>query len=201
MLLRKLRRAIAATLACLGGLLLLVTVLPPMWYVRWLAGDWTDAPGAVLIVLGGDSVDGRLMGLSSYWRSVYAVLAWREGSFRHVILSGADPITLPMRDFLTCQGIPAEAITLERRALNTHENAVFTAPLARQFPGPYVLLTSDYHMRRASRAFQKAGLAVIPRPFPDALKRVNDWRDRWRIFLDLIQESIKAGYYWSRGWT
>lgn len=201
MRLRKLRRALAAALACLGGLLALVTLFPPRWYVRWLAGDWTDASGGVLIVLGGDALDGRMLGISSYWRSVYATLAWREGTFRHLILSGEDATTLPMRDFLLCQGVPPQAITMERRSLSTRENALFSAELARQFPGPYVLLTSDYHMRRASRAFQKAGLRVIPRPFPDALKRMNDWRDRWRIFLDLIQESVKAGYYGARGWT
>jgi uncharacterized SAM-binding protein YcdF (DUF218 family) len=201
MRLRELRRGIAAALGWLGAVLLFVTLLPPRWYVRWLAGDWTDAPGGVLIVLGGDTLDGRMLGTSSYWRSVYATWAWREGTFRHLILSGAEATTLPMRDFIVCQGVPPAAITLEPRALSTRENALFTAGLARRFPGPYVLLTSDYHMRRASRAFRKAGLEVIPRPFPDALKRMNDWRDRWRIFLDLVQESVKAGYYWAHGWT
>lgn len=201
MRLRNLLRGSAAALGCLGGLLLLVTLLPPRSYVKWLAGDWTDARGGVLIVLGSDSLDAGIMGMSSYWRSVYALLVWREGGFRHLILSGPDPITLPMRDFIVCQGVPADAVTLERRSQNTRENALFTAELARQFPGPYVLLTSDYHMRRASGAFRKAGLPVLTRPFPDALKRMTDWRDRWRIFLDLIQESIKAGYYRAKGWT
>ncbi len=188
-------------LACLGGLLLFVTVFPPRWYARWLSGDWTEGQGNVLIVLGGDALDGGILGVSSYWRSVYAIRAWRGGGFQHLILSGADSITLPMRDFIVCQGVPAEAIVMERRSVSTHENAVFTAALARQFPGPYVLLTSDYHMHRAYRAFQKAGLQVIPRPFPDTLKRMGYWPDCWRVFVDLAEESIKGVYYWARGWS
>ncbi len=200
MTLRKLRHATAVALGCLGFLLLAVTVFPPRWYANWLAGAWNDPAGPVLIVLGADALDYGILGESSYWRSVYAVLVWREGRFQHLILSGPDPVTVPMRDFLVCQGIPAAAIVMERRSQNTRENAQYTAELAREFPGPYVLLTSDYHMRRASRAFGKAGLTVIPRPFPDVLKRLNNWRDRWRIFLDLAEETVKIGYYWARGW-
>jgi uncharacterized SAM-binding protein YcdF (DUF218 family) len=191
----------ATALASLGGLLLLVTIFPPRWYVRWLSGDWTEPKSGVLIVLGADSTDVGMLGIASYWRSMYAVLAWKGGQFRHMILSGENAITVPMRDFIVCNGVPADAITIEGRSTSTRENAVFTAQIVRQFPGPYVLLTSDYHMRRASRAFRKAGLEVVPRPFPDALKRLNDWRDRWGVFLDLIQESAKSGYYWARGWT
>lgn len=196
----KLGRALLLTLSFLGAVLALVTLLPPRWYVRWLSGEWTDTRTGMLIVLGGDSVDTGIIGLSSYWRSSYAVLSWKEGGFRGIILSGAEEVTLPMRDFIVCQGVPAEAIAIEGRSTSTRENAVFTARLARQFPGPYVLLTSDYHMHRALAAFRKAGLDVIPRPFPDALKRMTDWRDRWRVFLDLFQESAKTIYYWARGW-
>lgn len=188
-------------LACLGGLLALATLFPPRWYVRWLARDWSEGGDGVLIVLGGDTLDQNFLGISSYWRSVYAVLVWREAHFRTMILSGADPAATLMRDFIVCQGVPAGAIVLETRSTSTRENALFTAQLARSLPGPYVLLTSDYHMRRAAGAFRKAGLAVTTRPFPDAEKRLNDWRDRWRVFLDLLQESAKAVYYRLRGWT
>ena len=82
-------------LAALGLVLLLVTLAPPRWYVNRLAGSWNDPKGATLIVLGDDSVDGRVLGESSYWRSVYAILAWKEGGFRRVLLSGAASITHP----------------------------------------------------------------------------------------------------------
>ena len=200
-MLRQGARACLRLLALLGALLLLVTLLPPRWYVTRLAGAWNDPGGATLIVLGADRLDGQMLGVASYWRSVYAVLAWREGGFSHLILSGNAGITAPMRDFIVAQGIPASAIVMENRSASTRENALFTAALARQLPAPYVLLTSDYHMWRAHLAFQKAGLTVQPRPFPDALKRMNQWSARWSIFVELLVESAKIAYYWARGWV
>jgi len=194
-------RACLRLLALLGALLLLVTLLPPRWYAVRLAGAWTDPRGATLIVLGADRLDGQMLGVASYWRSVYAVLAWRKGGFGHLILSGEAGVTAPMRDFIVAQGIPASAIVMEDRSGSTRENALFAAPLARQFPAPYVLLTSDYHMWRAHHAFQKAGLMVQPRPFPDALKRMNQWSARWSVFIELLVESAKIAYYWARGWV
>jgi len=188
-------------LTFLGALLLLVTLLPPRWYVRQLAGSWNDPRGATLIVLGADVLDGQMLGVASYWRSVYAVLVWREGGFGHLILSGNAAITLPMRDFIVAQGIPDSAIVMEEHAGSTRQNALLTAALAHQFPAPYVLLTSDYHMWRAHHAFQKAGLTIQPRPFPDALKRMNQWSARWPIFIELLVESAKIAYYWARGWV
>ena len=63
-----------------------------------------------------------------------------------------------------------------------------------------MLLTSDYHMFRAHRAFKKAGLEVLPKPFPDARKRASEWTGRWPAFLDLVEETLKIGYYYARGW-
>ena len=63
-----------------------------------------------------------------------------------------------------------------------------------------VLLTSDYHMYRALRVFQKAGLNVAPRPFPDIVKRSSSLTERWPAFFELWEESVKTAYYWFRGW-
>jgi uncharacterized SAM-binding protein YcdF (DUF218 family) len=105
-----------------------------------------------------------------------------------------------MQEFLVCQGVPAQAILLEPDSRSTRENALFTRRLLGDAPGRKVLLTSDYHTFRAYRAFRKAGLTVLPRPFPDVLKRANAWQSRWPIFLGLATETLKIGYYWARGW-
>src|SRR5579862_4676718 len=99
----KVFRVVINLLACLGAVLVVVTVLPPRWYVNALAGPWNDPTGAALIVLGNDNLDVGILGQGSYWRSVYAVLVWRQGGFRRMILSGEESITLPMRDFVVCQ--------------------------------------------------------------------------------------------------
>jgi uncharacterized SAM-binding protein YcdF (DUF218 family) len=187
-------------LACLGALLALVTIVPPEWYGQWLAHPWTDARAPVLIVLGGDSVREGMMGTSSYWRSVFAVDVWREGGVKRMILSGDRQTTASMRTWIVEQGVPADAVTVEGNSQTTHENAVFTAALLRDVPGPYLLMTSDIHMWRAQRAFRQAGLAILPRPAPDAFKRANDWRDRWRVFLDIANECTKIVYYRLKRW-
>jgi uncharacterized SAM-binding protein YcdF (DUF218 family) len=186
--------------AALGLLLALVTLAPPAWYGSWLARPWTDAHAPVLIVLGGDSIRDSMMGESSYWRAVYAVDVWREGSVKRIVLSGDAQTTASMRTWIIGQNIPPDAVTLENRSQSTRENALFTAALAHDIPGPYLLLTSDIHMWRAQRAFRKAGLIVVPRPAPDAFKRANDWRNRWRVFLDIAGECVKIAYYRSRDW-
>ncbi len=175
-------------------------VVPPAWYAQWLARPWTDAHGPFLIVLGGDSVREGIMGESSYWRCVSAIDVWRETGVRRLVLTGDAQTTASMRSWLISQGIPADAITVEGHSRSTRENALFTAALLRGVPGPFLLLTSDIHVWRASRAFRKAGLDVFPRPAPDAFKRSRDWRNRWRVFLDIGGEWCKIIYYAWKGW-
>lgn len=177
-----------------------IAIVPPAWYGQWLAHPWTEAHFPVLIVLGGDSIREGVMGESSYWRAVTAVEVWREGGVKQVVVSGDAQTTASMRAWLIGQGVPADAIRLENRSRTTRENALFTAELLRGASGPYLLVTSDIHVWRAQRAFRKAGLNVFPRPAPDAFKRGNDWRNRWRVFLDIAGECIKIGYYASKRW-
>jgi uncharacterized SAM-binding protein YcdF (DUF218 family) len=191
--------------AGLGLLMIAVTVLPidRMW-LNLIARPWNDPKGDILIVLGADVLP-DMIGISSYLRAVYAVRVWREGGFREIVVSGGrapsgSMISEQIQSFLLSQGVPASAVRIESRSKDTHENALFTAELLAAEPGRKVLLTSDYHILRARLAFQKAGLKVEPRPIPDAAKRIETWRYRWDVFLDLTTEMVKLGYYGCRGW-
>ncbi len=192
-------------LAAIGFLFVFVTVTPlDGWWTKILAGPWNDTKGAVLVVLAGDSIK-DVIGESSYWRSVYAVRAWREGGFREVLVTGGSlngevPAAERMRDFIVSQGIPAPAISVEDDSHSTRENALKSKALLDQRPGRKVLMTSDYHMFRAARVFRKAGIDIAPRPLPDAAKQVGAWRNRWPVFLGLCVETAKIGYYFARGW-
>lgn len=185
---------------CLGVLLAIVTVVPPTWYARWLSGPWTDSRAPVLIVLGGDFVADGMMGESSYWRCVYTISVWREGAVKRILLTGDAQTTAAMRTWIVTQGVPAEAVILEDRSSSTRENALFSAAVLRGIPGPYLLLSSDIHMWRAQRAFEKAGIDALPRPAPDAFKRSNNWRNRWPVFLSIVDECVRSVYYKSKGW-
>lgn len=193
-------------LLALLGLLVVVATLTPLdaWWTQHLAGAWNDPPGDVLIVLGGSgaSKDG-VIAWNSYVRSLYAVRAYREHPFPVVVLSGgtgSPSVASSMRDFVEAQGLPAAALQVEEHSRSTRENAQYVTEMLKTTPGRKVLLTSDYHMYRAVRAFRKAGLDVAPRPVPDAFKRSGTLEGRWPAFLDLAKESVKIVYYWVRDW-
>ena len=202
---RRVSRFIVSALTALGLLFIAVTFTPVnFWWTAYLAGPWNDPGGQVLVVPGGDAWQGAI-GFSSYLRSVYAVRAWKQGGFRTVVVCGAGGAGQPstaeqMRDFMVFQGIPAAAVIVETKSRSTRENAVQSKTLLDQLRGKKVLLTSDYHMFRAYRAFRKAGSDVQPRPFPDAIKASMSWTSRWPVFLGLCIETTKIAYYLVRGW-
>jgi len=200
----RLIRRLIATLLVGTSLLVFAVMFTPLapWWARKMAGSWNDPTGDVLIVLAGSGLEDGVLGASSYWRSVYAVRAYRQAPYAKVVVSGGGPTHpgMAMRDFLICQGVPADRIVVDDRATSTHENALYVTQLVAKTPGRKVLLTSDYHMYRAQRAFTKAGLATLPHPFPDAIKRSASRTERWPIFFDLCSETAKSAYYYVRGW-
>lgn len=197
----RLLRLAGRVFAAIGLLVVLITVTPLVrWWAVALAGPWPDPRGEVLIVLGGSTVGEGLLGYSSYWRSVYCVLAYRQGGVRRIILSGGGSVAVSMQDFIVAAGVPPELIRLERASRSTRDSALFTRQLLLSEPGRKVLLTSDYHMFRAHRAFRQAGVQVLPHPIPDASKRASQWYLRWPVFIDLVVETAKIAYYFARGW-
>jgi uncharacterized SAM-binding protein YcdF (DUF218 family) len=199
-------RFLTSALASLGVLVVIVTFTPLVsWWAAGLAGRWTDPCGDTLIVLSGSPTQGGVIGRSTYWRSAYAVLAYRKCGMRKIILTGGNrrggtPVADSMAEFVESQGVPSERIVRETRAISTRENALYTQPLLVGGASPPVLLTSDFHMFRARRAFEKLGMVVQPRPIPDALKRATSWQGRWPAFLDVTSETAKIVYYYARGW-
>ena len=192
-------------LAAIGFLWVVVTFTPLVyWWGTALAGRWDDPKGETLVVLAGSSVGSDIMGASTFWRCVYAVMIYREGGVRQIIVSGGGeagrPIAEVMRDYLEGSGVPRGTVVVEPLARSTRESALFLRPMWQGLPGRVVLLSSDYHMFRATRAFRKAGIEVLPRPIPDARKRASSWNGRWDAFQDLVIETTKIGYYFLRGW-
>lgn len=194
------RRMLLWCLAVIGAVTVLTVATPfTTLLARRLSGPILNPSAPVLIVLtAAGPVDGVLSD-STYWRAVYTVRAWREGSFQRILLSGKESAVL--KRFLASEGIPADKIDLEERSASTHESALFTASLLHdQAASPPVLLTSDYHMYRARKCFAKAGLAIVPRPVPDAIKRGADWYNRPTILAIELIELCKIAGYRVRGW-
>ncbi len=206
LLLRRCLRWPVRLLTALGLLMVAVTFTPLVsWWARVLAGPWNDPAGEIVVVLTGSVTSPGILGESSYWRAVYAVYVYQEGrGVQQILVSGGGteetPYAETVQRFLVAGGVPAGVIRTETLSKSTRESALEVTRLLRDTPGRKILLTSDYHMFRAARAFRKAGLVFEPRPFPDALKRANSWLQRWPVFLDLVTETTKIGYYFARGW-
>jgi uncharacterized SAM-binding protein YcdF (DUF218 family) len=190
-------------LAVLGALQALVLFTPATrWWLAALTGPWSAPDGNVLVVLGGDQVETGASGRSTYWRAFYASHLWQRGSFEKILVSGAGdpPVAESMRRMLIVSGIPSDAIEAETRSSTTRENALEAARWRWAPTDRLVLVSSDFHMRRATAAFRRAGLRVTPCPAPDGIKQYLRIAGRSSLAVELAGETAKLVYYWFRGW-
>src|SRR5205085_2981669 len=116
--LNRIKTAVLRGLALIGLAIVMVMITPlDSWWAGKLAGRWDDPTGDILIVLGGSVLDDGQIGGSSYWRCTYAAMAYREGTFKQVVVTGggrdAVPIAESMKSFLVYLGVPVPAIEVE----------------------------------------------------------------------------------------
>lgn len=131
-----------------------------------------------IILTGGTTNDDKLpkenifLGISSD-RIGQAIELYKNKKINKILVSGGSIDILgktPKKEvegiakYLIISGIPRDSIFLETRAKNTRENAVNCSRiLKKQFTNQSVLLiTSGYHLKRATKCFEKAGIVVTP---------------------------------------
>lgn len=136
---------------------------------RWLIRpDPLPSAADALVVLSGDPY-----GL----REKEAARLWREGLAPVIIVSGGQIAwetiaARVMERHLLDLGIPADAIRVEGESSSTAENALLTLPVAEALGArTVVVVTSNYHVRRARLAFRRlyepAGIRVFVHGVPD----------------------------------
>lgn len=76
-----------------------------------------------------------------------------------------------LKDWAQSQGVPESAIQVTDKVMNTADEAAAVAALLPRLrtaagvkPGTVLLVTSAFHMPRAQRLFEQAGLEVLPYP-------------------------------------
>jgi uncharacterized SAM-binding protein YcdF (DUF218 family) len=163
----KLRRCIRFSLFVASILFVLQIIFaltgPPRALTDWLNAEDlrpTETPRYV-IVLGGGGIPSQSSLIRTYYAAQYG-LTVTGATFIVSLPSDGDPETNSvgrMRAELVMRGIPADAIRMEYRGLNTHQQA---AAIARMLPAealhaPIVLISSEFHLRRAVLCFRKAG--------------------------------------------
>ena len=69
-----------------------------------------------------------------------------------------------LKKYLNKVGVPDSCIFIEEKSKNTYENAIYCAKILNNFSNNnnYLLITSDYHMRRSLACFKNTNLNVYP---------------------------------------
>jgi uncharacterized SAM-binding protein YcdF (DUF218 family) len=192
--------------ACVTILLLLIFFTPVVrWAAEWLTVDWYEGDGDALVVLGGSMLvpgtgPGATLGYDSYLRTVYAGWILSTYHFPVVVVSGAGGLAEAMAKLLLSQGVPERTILLESWSNSTSENAQYVKRLLQQHSVPLndsriVIVTSDYHCRRARAVFAKCGLHVRVMPVPDVIKRSGSIAYRLQGFVTIATELAKGLQY------
>jgi uncharacterized SAM-binding protein YcdF (DUF218 family) len=127
------------------------------------------------IVLGGFSScdrDGNGYFNQAADRFIQGVKLKTTGRVSHVLISGGSGLLTDQkfREAAWVQGqlkqfnLPDSSILIEPNSRNTFENAEFSKKLLQNnnLKPPYVLVTGEFHMRRALAIFKKEGIDVIP---------------------------------------
>lgn len=137
----------------------LYSPLATAWFTGWLQGQvpppTASAAGSPVVVL-----VGRGPAIAAATTSAAAPLL-REGQSRAVYVSGDVPATAQL---LFRKGVAPDGVAGDSCARTTWENATLTATwLHEHHPGaPVLLITDPWQLTRATRAFQRQGLQVIP---------------------------------------
>ncbi|WP_439184705.1 YdcF family protein [Carboxylicivirga taeanensis] len=127
-----------------------------------------------IVVLGGlssyDEQTDRIIFKEATDRLMQALLLFKKNPSRLVVITGGSaeiyfeekPEAEYLKDYLMAIGIPASQILVESQSRNTHENAFNTAALfdSHQLKKDITLVTSAFHMKRATACFEKQNFSV-----------------------------------------
>ena len=171
--------------ACFISALLIFLVFGNSWLLNVYARNWQPAPAVLQqgtsyscgIVAGGfASPDASAHGYFNLAadRFIEIMKLYKTGKIQNILISGGNgkPDAQSFREGvwvkgqLVQMGIPDSVVFTEDRSGNTAENALNTKHVldSIQLKPPYLLVTSAYHMPRASLIFKKAGMDVVPFP-------------------------------------
>ncbi len=153
--------------------------------IDFYASQWDVSPAVLqgskpyscAIVLGGfvstDKYDNGYFNESAD-RFIKGLELYHSHKANTLLLSGGNGSLTPgkfreskwAREQLLSCGVPPTAILTEENSRNTLENALFSKRIldSCHIPGPYLLVTSAFHMKRAQWVFNKVGMDVIACP-------------------------------------
>jgi uncharacterized SAM-binding protein YcdF (DUF218 family) len=172
---------------------------------RWARVPAQVEPAAAIVVLGGGLSAAGVLNEASLRRALYGIKLYRQGLAPLLAFSGPAYELGPgesqtRAEMASLFGVPPAAIVTEAAARTTREEAVQLAALL-QSRGVYhiLLVTSDEHMLRSRRLFERAGFMVLPAPVDD-LSHPRKPEARLWLMRRVTQEFLARAYYWVAGY-
>lgn len=157
---------------------------------------------------------------SSPERVVHAAMLYRHGIIRKILISGGSSDLVPdgtpyreaveLRKVLVMTGIPDSVLMTEENSRNTWENAVESARVLRGVPSSdCLLITSAYHIPRASACFRRVGMDCDVFPTDSRFRKRSFAPDRLlipsprsiQIWEHLLKEWVGRVAYAMAGYT
>ena len=206
---RATRRRAAQIIVGLAAVYLLLFYTPLVW---WGAAPLTlSSPpaqaDAIVVFAGGVGESGQAGG--GYQERVKQALElYRGGYAKYLVLSSGYVYSFReaevMRALAVDNGVPPSVIVLEQRAASTYQNVAFVDEILRDHQWRSILLVSSpYHMRRATMVWRKVAPEVTVIPSPPPQSQFYDHPHAGATLSQIrgiLQEYVAIFAYWRRGW-
>ena len=212
------RRGRRPWLAWLGLAGLFVTAWPPAawllarpleaWYSPVPSPDFSAQAIVVLASTAEFAHDDLLFdvpGHDTYRRCLQAVWLYKHWAPRPILVSGG-PMASTMQRVIESEGVPPADVFAETSSLDTHTNALYSAPLLAQRRISMIALVVDARdMPRAKACFVRQGLVVVPVPiaFLESDFGPADFLPAWSAISSnehTLHEVLGLIWYRLRGW-
>jgi uncharacterized SAM-binding protein YcdF (DUF218 family) len=203
------RRRALQIIAPIAIALLLTFYTPLAWWIAEpLRQSSPPHPADAIVVFAGGVGESGTAGVGVPERVGKAVELYRAGYAPAILFSSGYVFTLreaeSMRAIAIANGVPAEAIFLEEAAANTYENVRNSSRIAQARGWSRVLLVSSpYHMLRATRTWHKVapGIAVTPTPPAQSQFYFHTRGASLDQIRGIAHEYAAIFVYWLRGWV
>lgn len=193
-----------AAVGCTGLTLLLGFTELPWILSKPLIVHENIKTSPVIVVLYsnyGDAIENELDKYSSQ-RVQKAVQLWKKGFAPFIIFSGGSaarkgnalPGALRMAREAGKQGVPREQIIVEHHSKDTRHNVLNSSRiLIEKSWNALILVTNDFHMKRAVSLFEKRGFQVYPAPIEWHPR--GEWKANFGYLRILLYELVARVAY------
>ena len=201
------RRTVEGVIAVAVTYLLVFNTPLLWWAAEPLRMSVPPVPADAIVVFAGGVGESGKAGGGHLERLKQAVDLYKAGYATSLIFSSGYVFSFKeaevMRALAVDQGVPPDRIVLEEAATNTHDNVEFTNRILKDRQWRRILLVSSpYHMRRATLTWRKTApeVTVVPTPPDSSQFYEHGMGASLEQVRGIIWEYAAVVSYWWRGW-